>query len=49
MMPLCVAENPEVEFSNYQIRIWNPLEKDPTWPEGGPEYQVVENVKEFMP
>lgn len=48
-MPLCVVETPENDFSSYQRRVWNPLEKDPTWPKGGPEFETVGNVKELLP
>ena len=44
----CVSEQPENSFSNYQRRVWNPLEKDPTWPKGGPQYEIIGNINELM-
>lgn len=46
---LCTREHPEEAFGNYQVRVWNPLEKDPTWPEDGPEYEVIGNIKDLLP
>jgi len=47
-IPLCISATPENQFSNYQRREWNPLEKDPTWPKGGPQYEIIANIKELM-
>lgn len=47
-MELCLSRNPENSFLNYQKRVWNPLEKDPTWPKGGPQYETVGNISELV-
>lgn len=47
-LPLCISKDPEQQFSNYQVRVWDPLKKDPTWPEGGPKYEVLGTLDELM-
>jgi len=47
-LPLCTSASPENYFSNYQRRVWNPLHKDPTWPEGGPKYETIGNISELV-
>lgn len=45
---LCTSPEPENQFSNFQRRVWNPLKKDPTWPEGGPKYETLGTLEELV-
>ena len=44
---LCMTDKPELQYGNFQRRMWNPLEKDPTWPIGGPKSEYVGNVNDL--
>ena len=47
-LPLCTSHQPEDGFSNFQRRVWDPLKKDPTWPEGGPKYETLGTIEELI-
>lgn len=44
---LCINQYPEQHLNQFQIKEWNPLEKNPTWPLAGPKYETIGNFDEL--
>lgn len=45
---LCLTEQPERMYGQFEKRTWDPLKKDPTWPVGGPKYETVGTLDDMV-
>lgn len=45
---LCTSLDETSHYGQFQERNWNPLAKDPSWPQNGPTYETIDLPKELM-